>query len=66
MNGPFVGSKHDVTIFRNDGLKDRTPIGKRGIADNGYRGEKGILSTPNSHDPVQLRKFKVRSCLGNW
>jgi hypothetical protein len=40
MNGPFVGSKHDVTIFRNDGLKDRTPIGKRGIADNGISGER--------------------------
>jgi hypothetical protein len=61
MNGPFYGSKHDVTIFREDkGLKSKTPIGRKGIADNGYKGEKGVLSTPNSHDPKALRKFKVR------
>jgi hypothetical protein len=59
MNGPFVGSRHDVTIFRENGLKAKTPAGKKGIADNGYRGEKGTLSTPNSHDPAELRKFKV-------
>jgi DDE superfamily endonuclease len=61
MNGPFMGSKHDVTIFRQDGLKDRTPTGKRDIADNGYKGEKNILLTLNTHDPAELRKFKV-SC----
>jgi hypothetical protein len=61
MNGPFLGSKHDVTVFRDDGLKDNTPLGKKGIADQGYRGEKGILCTPNSHDSAELRTFKVRS-----
>ena len=36
-NGPFLGSKHDITIFRETGgLKDKTPFGKRGVADNGY------------------------------
>ena len=34
------------------------PAGKRVIADNGYRGEKAIISTPNSHDPPELQKFK--------
>jgi hypothetical protein len=46
MNGPYMASKHDVTTFREDGLKARTPAGKRGIADNGYLGEKNILSVP--------------------
>jgi hypothetical protein len=59
MNGPYMASKHDVTTFREDGLKARTPAGKRGIADNGYLGEKNILSVPNSSDPKELRKFKV-------
>lgn len=59
INGPFLGSKHDITIFREDGLKETTPQGKKGIADKGYRGEKGILCTPNSQDTVALRKFKV-------
>ena len=58
MNGPFVASKHDVTIFR-EGLKEKTPIGKKGIADQGYRGEKEIICTPNSHDTPALREYKV-------
>lgn len=58
-NGPFVGSKHDVTIFRECGLKNITATGKKGIADLGYRGEKGILCTPSSHDSRELRTFKV-------
>ena len=60
MTGPFLGSKHDITIFRDHGLKEKTPAGKKGIADKGYRGEKEILCTPNSHDPAELREFKVR------
>ena len=61
MNGPFKASTHDKTIFvGEDGLKDKTPTGKKGIADNGYKGLPDILSTPNSHDPRKLRRFKVR------
>lgn len=59
INGPFVGSKHDITIFREDGLKETMPLDKKGIADKGYRGEKVKLCTPNSHDPLALRRFKV-------
>ncbi len=59
MNGPFVASKHDVTIFRENGLKDKTPNSKKGIADKGFQGEKDILCTPNSQDTPELRKFKV-------
>ena len=59
MNGPFVASKHDVTIFRENGLKAKTPISKKGIAVRGYQGEKDILCTPNSQDTPELRKLKV-------
>ncbi|KAI2492569.1 hypothetical protein MHU86_21990 [Fragilaria crotonensis] len=59
--GPFVGSKHDVTVFRECGLKDKTPDSRKGIADQGYRGEKYILCTPNSHDTLELRTFKSRA-----
>lgn len=62
INGPEKASVHDITVFcSRDGLKEKTPQGKRGIGDLGYRGEKGIISTPNSHDPEDLRKFKSRA-----
>ena len=58
MNGPFKAGRHDIQIFRTEGLKDIIPVGKKVIGDNGYRGEKAVVSTPNSHDPVEIRKFK--------
>ena len=67
VKGPAKASQHDITTFRDkkntpsQGLKQKTPKGKRGIADKAYRGEKKILSVPNSHDPPDLRKFKSRS-----
>ena len=50
IKGPFPASKHDVTFFRSD-LKQEIADGMKGIADNVYRGERNVLSTPNSHDP---------------
>jgi hypothetical protein len=35
------------------------PIGKLVVGNKGYRGEPDIISTPNSHDPVEVREFKV-------
>lgn len=62
INGPMKASVHDLTVFRKrDGLKDKTPVGKKGIGDLGYRGEKGIISTPSSQDPPGLRHFKSRA-----
>lgn len=61
MNGPFKASRHDITIFRRAGLKDMIPPGHRVIADNGYKGEAIVVSTPNSHEPSVLRKFKSRA-----
>jgi hypothetical protein len=61
MNGPFKAGKPDINVFRDKGLKERIPAGKRIIGDNGYRNEYAIISTPNSHDPADLRKFKSRA-----
>jgi hypothetical protein len=43
------------------GLKARMPAGKYAIGDKGYRGEPGMISTPNSHDPPEVRLFKGRA-----
>ena len=43
------------------GLKERMPAGKWAIGDKGYRGEAGMISTPNSHDPPEVRLFKGRA-----
>jgi hypothetical protein len=61
MNGPFKASRHDITIFRRAGLQTRIPQGHRIIGDSGYIGEPVVISTPNVHDPVALRKFKSRA-----
>jgi hypothetical protein len=60
MNGPYKASVHDITIFR-DKLMAKIPAGKKVIGDKGYRGEKAIISTPNSHDPPDVRHFKSRA-----
>lgn len=62
MNGPFPAADHDIKIFREKGLKESIPAGKKIIGDNGYRGENDIISTPNNaHDSAVLRKFKSRA-----
>ena len=61
MNGPFKASRHDITIFRRGGLQDLVPEGNRIIGDHDYIGEPNLISTPNSHDPAALRKFKSRA-----
>jgi hypothetical protein len=61
MNGPFPAGRHDINIFRTEGLKEKIPVGKLVIGDNGYRGEAAIISTPNSHDPPEVRQFKSRA-----
>jgi hypothetical protein len=48
------------TIFR-DKLMAKIPAGKRVIADKGYRGEPAIISTPNPHDPPDVRHFNSRT-----
>jgi len=66
LNGPFKGSKHDLSIFRENGLKDRllTMAGKLCIADRGYQSsesdEIGLIVVPSEEDPPDLHKFKTR------
>jgi hypothetical protein len=61
MNGPYKASVHDMRIFRDKGLMAKIPAGKKVIGDKGYIGEKDIISTPNSHDPPDVRHFKSRA-----
>lgn len=64
INGGFMPADHDLTIYRKpDGLKQkmvRDQPGKRAIADEGYRGEPGTISTRNDFDSDELRRFKRR------
>ena len=64
INGPGpAGEDVDLALFRKPGgLKEKlVAIGKKGIADGGYRGEPDLLSTPNGHDHASVRKFKSRA-----
>lgn len=60
MRGPRPAGEPDITVFRQR-LKSKIPPGKRGLGDNGYRGEKCIISTPNPEDTREVRKFKSRA-----
>lgn len=59
INGPFRGSKSDITIFR-EGLKDLIPDGKLAVADKGYRGEPDTCSCPNHLDDEDVAEIKKR------
>lgn len=63
INGPFVGSMHDITIFRKGGLREKLKACKtiKAIADKGYRGEKKYVSTHNSLDTPEVQEFKKRA-----
>jgi ferredoxin len=61
MNGPFKAGTPDLKIFKEHGLKDKIAPGQKIIGDNGYVGTNGIVSTPNSHDPPEVRHFKSRA-----
>ena len=62
MNGPFVASKHDPKIFREDGLKDKLQPGKIVIADKGYKADDlaHMVYIPNAIDDKDLKNFKSR------
>jgi hypothetical protein len=63
MNGPLKACLYDITIFMNKGLKEKlwASTGKKGIGDGGYSGHSQQISTPNSHDSKQVKKFKSRA-----
>ena len=63
INGPFPAGSNDISVF-NSQLKQKMlsdAPGKRGIADRGYPGTKGLLSNPSSHDSAAVRAFKSRA-----
>jgi len=66
VNGPFKGSVHDVTIYRQD-LMARIPKGKAVIADKAYRGQpnvryakdaKSLESRAMTHQETVFERFK--------
>jgi len=61
VNGPFQASTHDITVFRNHGLANKIPPGKRCIGDKGYRGEPNKVSVPSSFDTEPVRRLKGRA-----
>lgn len=63
MNGPFLASMHDSTIFSlPGGLRDKLQgTGLRLIADYGYRTHKDFVSFANSRDSPEVSKFKTRA-----
>jgi len=62
MNGPYPAGDSDLRIFKRKGLKEKlTEANKRGIADSGYPGYPTLLSTPNSHDSKEVKRFKSRA-----
>jgi hypothetical protein len=65
INGPFLASKHDITIFwKPGGLKTKIPPGKRTIGNSGYQGKPDHVAVRNSLDTEAVNKFKnrVRAC----
>lgn len=62
VNGPFKATRHDITVFHEDGLKNRMPPGKKVIADLGYRttraDEVDMIALPNASNTLALKKFK--------
>ena len=63
MNGPFLAGENDTSIFgKSGGLAEKLrELGKKVIADNGYRGYDDVVSRPNSQDSQQVRDFKTRA-----
>jgi len=61
INGPFKAGKHDVRIFKEDGLMQLIPQGKRVIADRGYCGAAEVVSYRNDLDTEEVKEFKRRA-----
>jgi hypothetical protein len=64
MNGPFKAGRNDISIFREEGLKNKLQaIGKMAIGDLGYRGETDLVSFFNPQDDDGVAKFKSRAMM---
>jgi hypothetical protein len=62
MNGPFPAGKNDITIFANEGLKEKLrSTNKMAIGDGGYVGHPKEISSTNAHDSKEVKRFKSRA-----
>jgi hypothetical protein len=62
MKGPTKAGGNDLSVVLRKGLKKKLiATKKKGIGDGGYIGHPGELSTPNSHDSKEAKKFKSRT-----
>jgi DDE superfamily endonuclease len=61
INGPIPAGTNDIKVYREHGLQQKIPFGKKIIGDNGYRGEKGTIDTPNKFDCDEVKEFKRRA-----
>jgi hypothetical protein len=63
MNGPFLASVNDTTIFAMPGgLKEKLQgTGLRLIADRGYSGHDQVISVMSSRDSPEVSKIKTRA-----
>lgn len=63
LSGPHkAGTYNDAKIFKEKGLRSKLrKHGKKAIADEGYRGFPGEISTANSLDSAAVAEFKVRA-----
>ena len=64
INGPFCGGKHDMTIHKEDGLKNKLKPHKRATVDRGHSDTKERnLSRCSGLDSKELDNFKARASL---
>jgi len=63
FSGPHeAGDWNDIKIFAHKGLKDKLKsLGKKVIADKGYKGYPKLISLPNSYDSAEVSRFKSRA-----
>ena len=59
--GPRDASVNDLRVFREEGLMEKVPPGKRGIADSAYGSEGDVISFRNPNDEPEVKKFKARA-----
>ena len=63
LSGPHkAGTHNDAKTFKEEGLRTKLEgAGKKAIADDGYRGFPDQISTGNSLDCSEVKKFKARA-----
>jgi hypothetical protein len=70
VSAPFPPGQFNNLQDFSQGLKDKIPVGKQSIADDGYKGEAECISTKNKFDPREIawhetlnKRIKIFNCL---